>query len=59
MGREDHARKVYPSDLTDAQWAIVAPASERSKRDLADDDRKQKEESTHSIAFSGNALSPA
>src|SRR5215468_1108926 len=25
MGREDHSRKVYPSDLTDEQWAIVAP----------------------------------
>jgi hypothetical protein len=45
MGREDHSRKVYPSDLTDEQWAIVAPASERSKLDLADDDRNQKEES--------------
>src|SRR5215510_14126100 len=45
MGREDHSRKVYPSDLTDEQWAIVAPASERSQRDLAHDDRNQKEES--------------
>jgi putative transposase len=25
MGQEDHSRKVYPSDLTDEQWAIVAP----------------------------------
>lgn len=25
MGREDHSRKAYPSDLTDEQWAIVAP----------------------------------
>ena len=45
MGREDHSRKGYPSDLTDEPWAIVAPASERSQRDRADDDRNHKEES--------------
>ena len=25
MFQQEHARKKYPSDLTDAQWAIVAP----------------------------------
>src|SRR5262245_56793274 len=45
MGREDHARKAYPSDLTDEPWAIVAPASERSQRDRADADRHHKEDS--------------
>jgi len=25
MGQEGRSRKVYPSDLTDEQWAIVAP----------------------------------
>src|SRR5262245_55228109 len=25
MDREDHSRKAYPSELTDEQWAIVAP----------------------------------
>lgn len=25
MVQKDHARKTYPSDLTDAQWAIVEP----------------------------------
>jgi putative transposase len=25
MGQEGISRKVYPSDLTDEQWAIVAP----------------------------------
>ena len=25
MFQKDHSRKTYPSDLTDEQWAIVAP----------------------------------
>jgi putative transposase len=25
MSKEDRSRKIYPSDLTDEQWAIVAP----------------------------------
>jgi putative transposase len=25
MFQQDHTRKKYPSDLTDAQWAMVAP----------------------------------
>ena len=25
MGQEGSSRKVYPSDLTDEQWAIVEP----------------------------------
>ena len=25
MGQEDRPRKVYPSELTDEQWAIVEP----------------------------------
>src|SRR5215813_5876292 len=58
MCREDHSRKTYPSDLPDEQWAIVAPASERSKLDLADDDRNQKEESmcvaNHPLVRRGN-----
>src|SRR5262249_46838408 len=45
MGREDHARKVSPSDLTDEPWAIGAPASARSQLALADADRNHKEES--------------
>ena len=25
MSKENHSRKIYPSDLTDEQWALVAP----------------------------------
>ena len=35
MGQEGSSRKVYPSDLTDEQWAIVAPMippAKQSKR---------------------------
>ncbi len=29
MGRQMEKRKAYPSDLTDAQWALVAPVLDR------------------------------
>ena len=37
MFQQDHTRKKYPSDLTDAQWAIVASLIPPPSRAHAED----------------------
>ena len=36
MSEEQRARKPYPSDLTDAQWAILEPLIPRPKPHVGD-----------------------
>lgn len=31
-GRYDRSKRRYPSDLTDAEWALIAPMIPRAKR---------------------------
>jgi hypothetical protein len=34
-GRYDRSKLRYPSDLTDAEWSLIAPVIPRAKRGVA------------------------